>query len=389
MNAFPKAAVLAVLLASQAFGTGAGSTVNITTNSYSVYSDRITEVHVDGNGTYAFPDPRTAPELSQASSALATGLDELGYPMGTSATVQSIVSIGNDEVTVHTYTSNYNPVDNPDYVIGDPEDYLTWIAIGDEDVNVFAEFTTTYYTFHRLNAAIDSACGDGALTAGEDCDDGNAVDDGNCCSATCQYVAAGTACSADGNACTPDVCDGAGVCAHGGLWTGCLTALSAKLQISDSAKVGKDKLSWQWSKGAAFTQNDLGNPTDADAYALCIFDTSAGVPSLAATIDIAPSATKWFSKDPKGFQYKDKEGASDGVTKAQLKTGAAGKTKIKVSASTTNLTLPTPFDASSFFDQDTSVTVQLVGDAGTCWTSSFTGAHTSANTPISFKAKVK
>ena len=95
--------------------------------------------------------------------------------------------------------------------------------------------------------------------------------------------------------------------------------------------------------------------------------------SLEATIDIAPSPTKWLSKDPKGLKYKDKEGASGGVTKPDLKTDAAGKTKIKVSASTTNLTLPTPFDASSFFDQDTSVTVQLVSDAGTCWTSSFTG----------------
>ena len=108
-------------------------------------------------------------------------------------------------------------------------------------------------------------CGDGVLDAGEACDDGN-VEGGDCCSATCQPEAAasacddgrfcngadrcdghgacsrhgddpcaggavctrfcdeqsdacglappGTACGSDGNACTDDACDGAGVCAH-------------------------------------------------------------------------------------------------------------------------------------------------------------------------------
>jgi cysteine-rich repeat protein len=69
------------------------------------------------------------------------------------------------------------------------------------------------------------ACGDGVVGSGEQCDDGNGASaDG--CSATCQieecYTCAGepsvctpaantTACD-DGNACTDDLCDGAGTC---------------------------------------------------------------------------------------------------------------------------------------------------------------------------------
>ncbi len=55
-------------------------------------------------------------------------------------------------------------------------------------------------------------CGNGAIDAGETCDDGNTVGD-DCCSPRCVIAMAGDSCS-DGNPCTDDQCDGAGVCAH-------------------------------------------------------------------------------------------------------------------------------------------------------------------------------
>lgn len=57
-------------------------------------------------------------------------------------------------------------------------------------------------------------CGNGTLEAGEQCDDGNNAN-GDCCSATCQFEASGSACT-DGSACTVnDQCDGAGNCTGG------------------------------------------------------------------------------------------------------------------------------------------------------------------------------
>ena len=57
-------------------------------------------------------------------------------------------------------------------------------------------------------------CWDGVVDAPEQCDDRNYVD-GDCCSSTCQPEGAGTACTADIDPCTADVCDGAGLCTHG------------------------------------------------------------------------------------------------------------------------------------------------------------------------------
>jgi len=53
-------------------------------------------------------------------------------------------------------------------------------------------------------------CGNGIVSSDEQCDDGNR-EDGDCCSADCQIEPAGSACS-DGNVCTNDECDGAGLC---------------------------------------------------------------------------------------------------------------------------------------------------------------------------------
>jgi hypothetical protein len=159
------ATFVAVLFACPAFAGGLGSTVNISTTTSEVYSDRITEVELLGVGTHVFSDPYTAPELSQQSAALATALTALGLPMGTTATAQGTSPIDTDDVSDEVVMSNYNPNDNPDYVVGDPDNYLTWIAVGPEDVNVFVTHTTTHYTFHRMTAELDSPCEAGSYSA--------------------------------------------------------------------------------------------------------------------------------------------------------------------------------------------------------------------------------
>ena len=82
------------------------------------------------------------------------------------------------------------------------------------------------------------------------------------------------------------------------------------MKIKDSATVGKDELDWQWGKGDAFAQADLGTPnTDmGTSYTLCIYDDTTAVSALKASIDIPPSPTLWVSKDPKGLQYKTRWG---------------------------------------------------------------------------------
>jgi cysteine-rich repeat protein len=237
-----------------------------------------------------------------------------------------------------------------------------------------------------------TACGNGIATSGEACDDGNLAS-GDCCSSTCQFEAEGDPCAADSNPCTVDRCDGAALCEHVETPIDpalCVVAPRTKFQITNSDTIGKDKLSWQMSGGDAFDQADLGTPNVAmsTAYTLCIYDTAAAIPSLEASIDIAPSTTLWASKAPGGFQYTDKAGTSEGVTKLQLKTGIDGKTKVKLMAAGPSLALPSPF-GSTFFLQAPSVTAQLVNSAGQCWSTAFVEADTSRNDASSFKAQIR
>src|SRR6185503_4853014 len=71
--------------------------------------------------------------------------------------------------------------------------------------------TTTFYPSGFWPGGI--ACGNGIVDPGEQCDDGN-TGGGDCCSASCQFETAGSACAADSNLCTNDVCNGAGACTH-------------------------------------------------------------------------------------------------------------------------------------------------------------------------------
>ena len=75
-------------------------------------------------------------------------------------------------------------------------------------------------------------CGDGALDVGEQCDDGNTLN-GDCCSSTCQYAPNGSACAADGNQCTNDVCNGLGLCEHPNSSIGTTCNADANLCTND------------------------------------------------------------------------------------------------------------------------------------------------------------
>lgn len=150
----------------------------------------------------------------------------------------------------------------------------------------------------------------------------------------------------------------------------CLAAPSTKMLVSSSATPGKSKLLWQWGKGAAFDQTDLGAPLADTRYALCLYDSSSSAPYLLSEFVIAPSSTRWVDKDPKGLLYKDAAGTSDGVTKMLVKPGATGATTVKLLARGSNLVLP-PAAGATYFEQDPSVVAQLVTSTGTCWTTEF------------------
>ena len=172
--------------------------------------------------------------------------------------------------------------------------------------------------------------------------------------------------------------------------TDCLAATKSQLQwkIDDDGSPEKNRVKWSWKKGATFDESALGDPTATTGYALCVYDGVDGTPALAAAPEIGPSPA-WASKGAKGWTYKDKGGAEDGIVKASLKPAAPGKSKVQVQGRGATLPVPTPDDASELFDQDPSVLVQLVNDDGTCWTSEFAPEGTKKNEPDEFRATAR
>ena len=220
-----------------------------------------------------------------------------------------------------------------------------------------------------------TACGNGIVTAGEQCDDGNTVG-GDCCSATCQLEPNGSACD-DGNPCTnADAC-AAGACAGTAApAAGCRAAQAATVQLRNFTPDKKDVLAWHWKKGAATSAAELGTPTTtATGYALCVYDTTAGVPALRLGASIPGGGlcrTKacWKVLSSGAVKYADRDGSAHGVTALLFKPGAAPSLALEGKGG--NLGLP-PFPLA----QQSAVTLQLKRtDAPLCWESVFTAPAT-------------
>ena len=82
--------------------------------------------------------------------------------------------------------------------------------------------------------------------------------------------------------------------------------------------------------------------------------------------------------------------AGEGVTVAKAKAiNIPKKSGFMVKGAGGNLTLPTPYSGSLFFNVDTSLTVQTLNSVGTCWTTEFTPATTKKNTATAYKGVAK
>jgi len=151
-----------------------------------------------------------------------------------------------------------------------------------------------------------------------------------------------------------------------------------KLKIKDKADEAKDLLVWKWAAGDAVTLGEIGDPTTSDGFTLCLWDgggtavTEAAV-SAGGTCDGKPC----WKGTKTGYLYKDKAGTAGGVQKLLVKAADAGKSKLVVKAKGTNLDTPS-------LPLALPATLQLHGDAGTCWTATFDVSGLQRNTADAF-----
>ena len=164
---------------------------------------------------------------------------------------------------------------------------------------------------------------------------------------------------------------------------GCKTGAAGKSQVQIRLKGGtRDQFKWKFSRGDATLLTDFRDPVaGTPTVRVCVWDTGGKVMEM----DLPPGGTCsgkpcWKAAGSKGFNYKDRDATPTGVTKAKLKSGAAGKSQVQIQGKGGNLpspTLPLAFP----------VTVELVIDDGTsdCWQTEFTSP--SKNDATQLKAK--
>jgi len=243
-------------------------------------------------------------------------------------------------------------------------------------------------------------CGGGtcSIHAGNPCP---GPDDDNNCAESCDEGSDsctgadpnGSACDladdcTDGSTCTAGTCGGGDstrcLCGDEPLTTGCLAAGKFQIAIKDTGDVAKNSIKWKWGRGVPVNPALLGTPTTTTSYAFCIYDRTGNVPVKVAAYGLPPNPV-WDSSVG-SIKYSDKTGLHDGIASIKGKAEPdPGKSSMAVRVAGANLVMPPTFNSVEFFDQDPSVTVQLVNSSGGCWTSDFTAAK--LNTDLSFLSK--
>jgi hypothetical protein len=164
--------------------------------------------------------------------------------------------------------------------------------------------------------------------------------------------------------------------------THCRVAARGALAVKTVAGVrAKTRLAWTWSKGAATTLAELGDPLTTRITGLCIY---SGAPAPLLALRVPPDPLLWKAKGATGFAYADRAASADGVKKVVLKSGAAGKASAAFAAG--GVTMPVP----ALGALPAPMTVQLVNhDSVVCLESVFAADDLKTNTATKLKAKLE
>ena len=246
-----------------------------------------------------------------------------------------------------------------------------------------AKRTPTSDDLDGRNAMYGALCGNGFVDTGEECDDGNAVEDDGCSSA----------CIACGNSVVtaPETCDDGNLTDGDGCSSTCTTECLAapsvgceegfakgKLLIKDTS--GKEKMIMQWKKGPDLLGTDFGNPLSAggSAYSLCLYDDGDALVAdyvIARAGDNCSGKSCWKSvgipppfPTHKGYAFKDGDGTSDGINKITLKGPRSASIKIQGKNNSAKGLNNLPTGVAAALLGTTSATAQLnVADTGECF----------------------
>jgi len=239
--------------------------------------------------------------------------------------------------------------------------------------------------FTYTTSPATSVCGDGTLDPGEQCDDGAANGlPGDCCTVTCVFQAAGTACTDDGDLCTADLCDAAGTCTHPVAPSQSCTSPDVSMGASLRMRMltsGGNQAHFDWGKGPVVPLADFGNPIGGELLELCIYAQTAP-DTYTLALEAAPSlggGGVWMDT-PTGWKFWSNAGSSDGITRVTFNAATVPlKARVYVKAMNSPAFAPLPVP------QNSSVVAQFKTASGGCWGATFSAP--TVNTATKFKAK--
>jgi hypothetical protein len=162
----------------------------------------------------------------------------------------------------------------------------------------------------------------------------------------------------------------------------CRMAGRSSLLLKSPLDVTKHALKWTWSKGAATSIQEFGDPTTTTSYALCIYDGGDLVLDVEVPDGELCGGEPCWSLVSTGYKFKNRAGLFSGLTGIALKANAAApKSKITFKGKGGNLPMP------ALGLSGGPVTVQLIDDtSAVCFEGSYSGTDISANETIKFKA---
>lgn len=291
----------------------------------------------------------------------------------------------------------------------------------------------------------EGGCGNGIVDGDEECDAGSSFDP--CCSSThCSFQSSSTSCASDGDDCTTDHCDGAGICVHttapdgttcddGSLCTAadtCTNGVCAGQSYDDvfacahcdpatgvlvgprtdckhttipggamlKMKLGAtNRIAWRWRKGEATSIAELGDPITGGngmslqaIHELCVFDAADLVPvfSTVAFPNMAPlscAQPPCWRLHGSSLTYRSNPPNQFGVTSAVVKAGPTGTAKSVLKGKGPNLFLAGGITFPSPPPYQFPLRVQFGARDGTCFEAMFSAAGMRSNTATSLNAK--
>ena len=238
------------------------------------------------------------------------------------------------------------------------------------------------------------------------CDDGNPCTTGDRC-VRGQCSGTGEVDCRDDDLCSTDVCDPVdGSCHH--LFVPAATCHEAgrgstaiRRSYGDNGEPEASMTTaWTGADGDATAREELGDPDRGDAFAVCFYDESGGLPDLAYRLDFDPRSTDGASWKRKGNFFKlgirlsAPSGTAQGVSRMRLSIDDEGLPKFRLNAGAgggcrgecaAKFVPPSLRTDGRQFAMEPGMTVQWTSSTGACWSTRYREAV--VNTGSAFQAR--